>query len=454
VLGIIQRKNLPDFSFGSNTKVTHFTTQSADSLQGYYQKAQSLGAQNSQTATVTFLAVGDINLSRNVAAAIKEKNDFDYPFAQMANILKSTAFNFANLESPFSAKPIIGGHTLIFAAPTSTLKGLLDNNFLALNLANNHAFDGGVADLSYTINLLDQNGIKHMGTSACHPDRPSAAEGAEGSLNVADSSNLRDSSAYAEASADRSDALGMTAEDCIAQAWQPAIADASGLKICFVGASYASANDGGKTRNNYVARIEDLDRLKSVILNLKSACDFIVATMHAGTEYTRKPNQSQLAFAHAAIDFGADVVIGAHPHWVQTIEKYKNNYIFYSLGNFIFDQDWSKETSEGLALKITLNKNSCHPDPTQVAAEGAEGSLNAGDTPDLRDSSPSDAFGLGMTNIGTCGDDLQGQRQGAKLEQIELIPVIINNSQPRPASGDETKKILEKIEQSESILKP
>ena len=91
--------------------------------------------------------------------------------------------------------------------------------------------------------------------------------------------------------------------------------------------------------------------------------------MHAGTEYTRTPMPQQITFAHAAIDDGADIVIGAHPHWVQTIEKYKGKYIFYSLGNFIFDQAWSQETMEGLTLKITVSKTTCHPDDRVLPRE-------------------------------------------------------------------------------------
>jgi poly-gamma-glutamate synthesis protein (capsule biosynthesis protein) len=60
--------------------------------------------------------------------------------------------------------------------------------------------------------------------------------------------------------------------------------------------------------------------------------------MHGGTEYTATANAGQITFAHAAIDSGADIVIGAHPHWVQNKETYKDKPIYYSLGNFIFDQ--------------------------------------------------------------------------------------------------------------------
>jgi poly-gamma-glutamate synthesis protein (capsule biosynthesis protein) len=67
------------------------------------------------------------------------------------------------------------------------------------------------------------------------------------------------------------------------------------------------------------------------------------------------PNSEQVEFAHAAIDAGADMVIGHHPHVTQTVEKYKEKFIFYSLGNFIFDQMWSLETRRGLMFKARFD---------------------------------------------------------------------------------------------------
>jgi len=88
----------------------------------------------------------------------------------------------------------------------------------------------------------------------------------------------------------------------------------------------------------------------------KGKADLVIVSMHSGIEYTGKPNDSQIDFAHGAIDAGADLVIGHHPHVVQMAEKYKGKYIFYSLGNFIFDQMWSQETREGLMIKIYFSK--------------------------------------------------------------------------------------------------
>ena len=61
--------------------------------------------------------------------------------------------------------------------------------------------------------------------------------------------------------------------------------------------------------------------------------------------------------SHAAIDAGADLVIGHHPHVIQEIEIYKGKYITYSLGNFVFDQKFSLETMKGLMLKVLIENS-------------------------------------------------------------------------------------------------
>jgi len=82
------------------------------------------------------------------------------------------------------------------------------------------------------------------------------------------------------------------------------------MKVGFLAASYASINDNGSATNPYVARIGDLGRLTVAVSNLASQRIFVIVSMHAGTEYTSQPNARQIAFAHAAIDAGASVVVG------------------------------------------------------------------------------------------------------------------------------------------------
>lgn len=321
---------------------------------------------------VTFLSAGDIMLSRGVERAISKAGDPLAPFKPLADVFQSTDFNFANLESPISGNDNVQGKGLVFNAHTRDIVGLSKYNFKVLNLANNHAMDQRLPGLLSTGKYLDGMNITHMGTG----------------------SNLD-------------------------EAWEPKFITVKGVRVGFVGASYSSVNDGGVARNDYVARIEDKDRLRAAIEKLKQqGVDFIVATMHAGVEYTRRPNQAQIDFARAAIDYGADMVIGAHPHWVQVTEQYKGKYIFYSLGNFIFDQEWSQDTKEGLAIKVSLLSKDAQPlqpsltDPTKAA-------------------------------------------RTTQVEQIELIPVIIERySTPRPANEEEARRILSKIDMKERVIKP
>lgn len=388
LLGLLQR---------NNNQYTFSKIPTSGSLLSYYQKGQNLKqTQETETARASFLAVGDIMLSRNVAGTIKKANDPLLPFLGMKEVFNAVDFAFGNLESPVSGSDYFNpSGSLVFNAPPAYTQGLKEFKFKALTLANNHALDQSEKGLFYTLDFLDSLNIKHTGA-------------------------------------------GRT----LTQAWQPAIVEQNGIKICFIGTSYASVNDSGKTSNDYVARIEDLENLKLSIQNSQQLCDFTVMAMHAGVEYQTNPNQSQKDFAHASIDAGADMVIGSHPHWVQTIERYCPNsatqlgspspdgergrgvraddeplacsnpkYIFYSLGNFIFDQEWSRETKEGLTLRIEVSK---------------------------------------IKNQ----NELQGTKIPAKLESVELIPVIIENySTPRIANEGEAKRILDRMNQTETVLR-
>jgi len=85
--------------------------------------------------------------------------------------------------------------------------------------------------------------------------------------------------------------------------------------------------------------------------------DFVVVSAHWGDEYEPLSNGSQQKLARSFVDSGADVVIGHHPHVIQEVEIYKNKPIFYSLGNFIFDQYWTEEVERGLAVKLKIKED-------------------------------------------------------------------------------------------------
>jgi len=103
---------------------------------------------------------------------------------------------------------------------------------------------------------------------------------------------------------------------------------------------------------NDAEMIETVQKMKSLHPD-----KLLIVSMHWGEEYQLVNSSSQQKLAHQLINNGADLIIGHHPHVVQSIEKYQGKLIFYSLGNFIFDQYFSKETQQGLAVGLEI-----HPD--------------------------------------------------------------------------------------------
>ena len=321
-----------------------------------YPEGQTIVDDSAKTQKVHFIAVGDIMLSRSVAAHAEKAGDVNWMWAHIRDFLDSADFVFGNLEGPTNGTEVYSDEkTLVFNALPKLIKTLPSVGILIVNLANNHIMDQGEAGLTTTQTLLHTIGMAQTGTSETQ-ENP----------------------------------------------WQPRIIEKNGFKIAFIGATYAAYNDNGTGVNSRVARVQDLEKLRTSVTQAKKIADFVVVTMHAGIEYTRKPITLQTDFAHTAIDAGADIVIGAHPHWVQSIETYRGKYIFYSLGNFVFDQEFSQETDSGLALDIFLVKR------------------------DTR----------------------------TFLQKIDLVPIMIENyGQPRTATPVENAAILQTIGQSSSLLK-
>jgi poly-gamma-glutamate synthesis protein (capsule biosynthesis protein) len=260
---------------------------------------------------VSLMAVGDVMLSRNVAKKMKAHGN-DYPFLETAEYLKTGDIVFGNLETPITSGREIQTGEMIFRADPGVEKALAEANFSILSLANNHTPNFGEKGLKDTFKYLNQAGIKFAG----------AGENVE-------------------------------------EANSPVYLEQRGLKFAFL--AYNSPDVVPKSyfagENHAGTAPMDIEKMTEAVKKAKENSDFVIVSMHAGNEYVQKPNQFQINFAHAAIDAGAELVIGHHPHVLETVEKYNGKYIFYSLGNFVFDQMWSEATREGVIVKITFNKN-------------------------------------------------------------------------------------------------
>lgn len=90
---------------------------------------------------------------------------------------------------------------------------------------------------------------------------------------------------------------------------------------------------------------------------VRQQVDLVVVSLHWGVEYVDQPSKAQREMAYRLIDEGVDLILGHHPHWLQGLEVYHDKLIAYSLGNFIFDQNWSESTREGLVLQAELDHN-------------------------------------------------------------------------------------------------
>lgn len=268
---------------------------------------------NSQTSPkVTLIAVGDIMLSRDVASTMKRHNDYKYPFLKTADLLKTADITFGNLECAITPGKIIETNEMIFRADPQSVEGLNYAGFDILSLANNHTMNFGKEGIENTFKYLNESNIKFVGAG----------------------NNLK-------------------------EAFEPKIFEVNGLKIAFLAYAdnYLVPASYQATENKPGIAFMNISKMQEDVKATKEKANFVIVSMHAGVEYSKEPNKNQINFAYNAIDAGADLVIGHHPHMVQKVEKYKNKYILYSLGNFVFDQMWSMETREGIIAKITFDKN-------------------------------------------------------------------------------------------------
>ncbi len=263
-----------------------------------------------QDQEITILFAGDIMLSRTVNAKMEKYNDYNWPFLKVHETLNKADLVVANLESPFlknSSYQVLTG-SFSFKANPLAIVGLKLANIGLLSLANNHTINQGRQGIIDTQEILKENKIKFVGA-------------------------------------------GLNEEE----ARKPEIINIKGYDFAFLGYSYpddysvATEKRAGTTNMDKEKMKNDINLLKTAT----SSPDFIIILMHAGTEYVTEPNWQQKEFARAAIDAGADLIVGHHPHWPQIFEFYQNKPIIYSLGNFVFDQMWSEETRQGLLLELT-----------------------------------------------------------------------------------------------------
>jgi poly-gamma-glutamate synthesis protein (capsule biosynthesis protein) len=260
------------------------------------------------TPVMDMVAVGDIMLGRGVNNKMVAYNDYLYPYRKMKDELDSADLRVGNLECTVTDKyPIpTDSSTLIFVTKPEAVNGLTYAGFDMLTVANNHAADPGYAPLMDMMQNLRGKGIAVCGGG----------------------NNLKEARA-------------------------PIVTTAKGLRVGMLGYTLVPPNIGPyATDSSWGLAPVNLQTLPEDITTTRANADIVIPYFHWGIEYTKDPIRAQQNAARTAIDAGADMVLGVHPHWVQAIEEYKGRLIIYALGNFVFDQDWSRPTLEGFLLHL------------------------------------------------------------------------------------------------------
>ena len=262
---------------------------------------------------VRILAGGDVMLSRHVYRIATAQNDPAWPFRKIAPAMSGADIAFVNLEAPFSDRgkqPPLS--TMIFKTAPEMIAGLELAGIDVVSTANNHSRDCGPYGVSYTYDLLTQHGIAVAGSGL---DKATAHSGT--------------------------------------------VLERKGTRFGFLAFTYDQLNGNYKTDDDRIAGF-DVAQMQLDVKALKQRADVVIVSMHAGVEYAPTPHPMQIDFAHAAIDAGAAVVLGHHPHVRQPVEQYHDGVIFYSLGNFIFDQFHRPETEKSYLAEIVFTSGKRH----------------------------------------------------------------------------------------------
>jgi poly-gamma-glutamate capsule biosynthesis protein CapA/YwtB (metallophosphatase superfamily) len=238
-------------------------------------------------AILVFL--GDVALGRSMEAQLARYGPA-YPWQGVGPMLHGADLAVANLEGVLTShgRPLDKGY-LLRAHPRwgqTLVEGSLD----LVTLANNHALDFGLAGLEETLDAL-------------------------ASLDIA--------------------AVG--AGRSVQEAHRPALFTLNGVRIAVLGYAAARWNNSPDVPATDRLAWADPDLVQADVRSVRDEVDLVIVLLHAGTEYAAEPSADQVAVAHAAIDAGADLVVGHHPHVTQTVERYRQGLIVYSLGDALFD---------------------------------------------------------------------------------------------------------------------
>lgn len=241
-------------------------------------------------------------------------NGVDWPFSAISDTWKTSDLVIGNFESTIRDTYRDEGSVLAFDVQPAHIAGLKNAGFTHLSLANNHGDDFGADITAYTRSVIADLGITPFGDP-------------------------------------------VTSENFVARA------EPNGIPVSLIG---------------FHAFIESPTSVLDAIRAEHDAGRFVIAFPHWGNEYQITPSAAQTDAAQMFIDAGADLIVGAHPHVIEPITSVNGTAVAYSLGNFIFDQDWSTATQEGLLLTVTITDDTVTIVPTPVTVTNRQPTVMTG----------------------------------------------------------------------------
>lgn len=303
---------------------------------------------------------GDVMLGRYVETLIS-RNGKDYPFQNLKMLMEEYDSVVVNLEGPFvrdvrHRQTPNGGFSFSFKEDFVSILG--QNNISIVNLANNHSLNQGEAGINDTYEILTENDVEYFGF-------PNGVDNKTLSVN------------------------------------------ANGVNVHLIGFNLISENPPKKEMI--------LDKINTVRKSEPNS--ILIVNFHFGNEYETTSSNSQKELTRGSIEAGADMIIGHHPHVVQEMEIYNGKPIFYSLGNLIFDQYFSKDVQEGLLVGMEID----FKDLTEVDVKN-------------------DPYLL-----------LGGRYEVDKIE-IEVIPFKSRNSQPYLLNEEEKRLWIKQFGEKSNIV--
>ena len=259
------------------------------------------------------LFTGVIVPARCVQAAIDEKGDPDYPYAEVSEVISAADLAVGTLNATISNYPAHTGctSTYLLVGGSENADALARAGFDVMSVATNH--------------------IKNCGPTNC------------GDRAFSDTlENLR-----------RVGIVPVGAGENLAAAMRPVVARLNGVRFGIVSLGQIEAQTFSSEDSPGIAVLDE-DNLRAAIAAARQVSDVVIAMPHWGPEDVSVPNWLQRGLARVAVEAGADLVVGNHTHVVQAVEEIDGVMVFYGLGNFVFDQNWSLEHMQGVILEVTF----------------------------------------------------------------------------------------------------